>query len=496
MSEAGLGRAPGGPVRTRFAPSPTGDLHLGNVRIAVLNWAFARRHGGAFVLRFEDTDVKRRMATAERAILEGLDWLRLDRDEDPERGGPFGPYRQSERGTLYRERARALLEAGLAYRCWCLPEEPGVGCDGRCRALSPAEEAAFRAEGRRPAIRFRVDPGPVRFRDRVKGEIAIDGADFGDFVLLRSDGRPTYNFAVTVDDLAMRITHVIRGAGHLSNTPKQVLLYRALGAPCPEFVHVPTVLAPGGGKLSKREGAEGLARYREWGYHPHAVVNYVSLLSWSAEGGEEVLTPEELVRRIDLDRLGTSEPVADPEKMRWLSGRHIRREAPEALAERLREFLDPRRWGLSARDLTALAEVERERVHLFTEAAEEAERLFQPPEPDAGPAAEVLGAEEAGRALAAARRALSDLDAWEPSALHEALREAAEKAGLSGGRFFRPVRVALTGRLRGPELPRVAYVLGRARTLERLAAAGDRARALRGAEDGTSAEAPKEPADG
>lgn len=466
-----------GPVRTRFAPSPTGELHLGNVRTAVLNWAFARHAGGRFVLRFEDTDVARTVERAEGVILEALDWLGLDRDEDPARGGPYGPYRQSERLERYRRAADRLLEQGAAFRCWCRPEELAArrkgeaeegGYDGRCRDLSPEEEAAFRAEGRVPAVRFRVEAEPISFRDRVAGEVTIDGSDFGDFVILRSDGRPTYNFAVVLDDVEMEITHVIRGAGHLSNTPKQVLVYRALGASLPEFVHVPTVLAPGGGKLSKREGATGVLEYREQGYHPDAVVNYVSLLSWSMGEGEEVFSPAELTQRLDLDRLGGAEPILDPDKMRWLSGQHIRREPIPSLARRLAPYLDVERWKLDDRDLRAVAEVVRRRIHLFVEAREEAARLFEEPDWTAPDAEGALRASDAPRAIAIARDAWSRVEAWSPSALKKALAEASQACGLGGGTLFRPVRAALTGRLRGPELPEVAYVLGRERVLARL----------------------------
>ncbi len=465
------------PVRTRFAPSPTGELHLGNVRTAVLNWAFARQAEGRFVLRFEDTDVARTVERAEGAILEALDWLGLDRDEDPVVGGPYAPYRQSQRLERYRRAADRLVEEGVAFRCWCRPEElaerrdegrEGGGYDGRCRDLAPGKEAAFRAEGRTPAVRFRVEPGPISFHDRVAGDIGIDGSDFGDFVILRSDGRPTYNFAAVLDDVEMEITHVIRGAGHLSNTPKQVLVYRALGASPPEFVHVPTVLAPGGGKLSKREGATGVLEYRDRGYHPHAVVNYVSLLSWSTGDGEEVFSPAELVERLDLDRLGGSEPILDPEKMRWLSGQHIRREPIRSLARRLVPFLEVERWQLDDRDLLALAEVERRRIHLFVDAREEAARLFEEPDWTAAEVERALGAPEAAQALTAAGYAWSRAEPWSTPILREALDEAGKAAGLGGGALFRPVRAALTGRLRGPELPDVAYVLGRRRVLARL----------------------------
>lgn len=466
-------------VRTRFAPSPTGELHLGNARTAVLNWLFSRKHGGRFILRFEDTDVERRTEGAEAAILEGLDWLGLDRDEDPVVGGAYGPYRQSERLAHYTEQTARLLERGLAYRCYCLPEElegrraarraSGLHAryDGRCRRLSPAEEEAFRREGRSPAVRFRVEPRPVTFCDRLRGEVTIDGAEVGDAVILRSDGRPTYNFAVVVDDLLMEVTHVIRGSGHLANTPIQILLCAALEGEAPEFVHVPDVLAPGGEKLSKRAGAPGLSRYRAEGYHPDAVVNYLSLLSWSAPDGREELAREELVREIDLDRLGTSQPILDPEKMRWLSGRHIRREAPEVLAARMEPFVDRARYGLTDRDLQALAEVLRSRIHLLSEAGVEAERIFGEPRPSAE-AASALAVQGAPEVLTAVAREWEEASAWTPQAIGAAIRAAGKRVRAKGGALYRPVRAALTGVLQGPELPDVAYALGRERAVARL----------------------------
>lgn len=469
-------------VRTRFAPSPTGELHLGNARTAVLNWAFARRHRGAFVLRFEDTDLDRSVEGAESRIREELDWLGLEPDEGPFRGGPYGPYRQSERLHLYRDHAERLLESGHAYRCYCTPEEledrrraareagEPPGYDGRCRDLDPREEAALRAEGREPSVRFRVAGGEVSFRDRVRGRISVAASDIGDPVILRSDGRPTYNFAVVVDDVLMEITHVIRGADHLANTPTQVLLYRAMGAETPEFVHVPLVRAPGGGGLSKREGAEALSAYREEGYHPDAVLNYLTLLAWSSPSGDEFLTRERVVSEVDLDRLGSSDTEVDPDKMRWLSGRHISAESDEVLADRLTSFLPGAGLELTDRECRALAEVLRERIHLFTEGVEAAREIFGPPDP--GPEArEALEGAEARTVLECARRVLQELDGWSREALHEAVARARERSGATGPGFYHPLRAALTGVLEGPQLGDVLYLLGPSRTLVRLEAA-------------------------
>jgi len=474
-------------VRTRFAPSPTGSLHLGNARTAILNWLVARHHGGQFILRLEDTDLERNVDAAEAATIESLNWLGLDRDEGPLTEGPHGPYRQSERLELYTERVDWLLERGLAYHCYCLPSELAarresalaagrpIEYDGRCRDLSAADVQAHVEQGRRPTVRIRVEPGPVRFEDRISGEVVIDGADFGDIIILRSDGRPTYNLAVVVDDIDMQISHVIRGIGHLSNTPKQVLLYRAFQVEPPVFVHHPMLLAPGGGKLSKREGATGVLEYRKRGFHPHAVLNYLSLMAWSTESGEEFLTPEDLVRQIDLDRLGASNAILDDEKMRWLSGRHIRADSIATLAARLRDFVEAERFGLSDRDYLALAEILQPRILLLTEATDDAERLYVTPPLRGETVDSVLGEPTAVAALAAVRHVWGD-SKWTRDMLKQSLKAAAGTADVKGRLLFQPVRVALTGQTKGPELPDVAYLLGPERTLERLGLAIEHAK--------------------
>lgn len=441
-------------VRTRFAPSPTGALHLGNARTAILNWLFARRHGGAFVLRLEDTDTERAVPGGEEMIYEALDWLGISPDEGPREGGPFPPYRQLARAERHRARAEELLESGKAFRC----------------------------EGE-AAIRLRIEPGPVEFTDLLKGTLAIDGDDLGDLVLVRSDGRPTYNFAVAVDDIEMEISHVIRGVGHLSNTPKQVLLYRAFGVAPPAFVHIPTVLAPGGGKLSKRRGAAGVLDYRERGFHPDAVLNYLSLLSWSSEDGEEFLSREALVARIGLDRLGAADAEVDEEKMTWLSGQHLRAEPAERLALDWAARVDVEGLGLDDDDLRRAAEVFAKRTRLLSGVTSEVEPIFRAPETGGSAARELLSAPASGTAIRLARAAWADT-AWRPEPLAAALRGAMRDAGLAGRTFFPPVRVALTGQLHGPDLGEVAYALGRERTLSRLAAAMPSARPEAG--DGTN----------
>lgn len=470
------------PVRTRFAPSPTGDLHLGNVRAAVLNWLFAKHSRGAFVLRLEDTDIERNVEGGEARILEALRWLGLDPDEGPGIGGPCGPYRQSEREGRHRERAFELLARGAAFRCFCTPEaldahraraiaagEP-PGRDPACRDLPPDEQARRHAVGEPSAIRLRVDSGSVAYVDRVKGALSFDGDDLGDMVLVRSDGLPTYNFAVTVDDLDMRISHVIRGIGHLSNTPKQVLLYRAFDETPPEFVHIPTVLAPGGGKLSKRLGAPGVLEYRDRGFHPDAVVNYLSLLSWSSPSGEEFLSRDELVRQIDLDRIGSTDSEIDEEKMAWLSGQHIRAEPPETLAARWAAFGADAGLGLDEADLVRAARVFAERTRVLADAAPELRKVFAPPAPAPEEAA-ILAAPEAAAAIELALSAWDAPAEWSPEVLKPALMEASKDAGIRGKALFQPIRLALMGASHGPDLAAVAYALGPGRTRERLSAA-------------------------
>ncbi len=462
-------------VRTRFAPSPTGRLHAGNARVAVFNWAFARHHQGTFILRVEDTDIERNVEGSLDTILEDLRWLGTPWDEGPEVGGDFGPYRQSERTPGYEVAARRLVEAGLAYHCYSDPEgavEPGVRNRRTCRTLTRDERVRREREGRRPVTRFRVPPGEIVVRDEVYGTVSFPPDEFGDFVIVRADGRPTYNFAVVVDDIAMRITHVIRGVGHLSNTPKQAVLFDALGAPRPVFAHLPMVLGMDRRKLSKREGASSLALLREAGYPASAVVNYLSLLGWSARGGEEILTPAELVREVGLERIGTSNTVYDPDKLRWVSGRHIAGMPLTELARAVAPFVDPARVPVDRYDLIRAVDVIRGRMTTFAEINDhlslflvargpELDRLHAALRDDAG----------AGAVLRAVAGGLSSLPEWEPPAIGRAIRAAGREAGARGPALFHPVRKAVTGRESGPDLGQVLGVYGRDETLERISAA-------------------------
>ena len=471
-------------VRTRFAPSPTGSLHVGNARIAVLNWLFTQQQSGAFVLRIEDTDRARNVEAAEAQIARDLTWLGLHWDEGPPLGGAparggHGPYRQTERLHIYGAAAERVRAAGHTYDCYCETrsarsdeesawsaevadgEEPSRSappCD--CARLSAADVARLRSERREPALRFRVPRGRVlTVHDAVFGDVTFETDSIADFVIVRPDGVPTYNFAVVVDDVSMEITHVIRGSGHLSNTPRQLLVYEALAASPPAFAHVPMVLGPDRQKLSKRHGARAVAEYAAEGYHPDAVVNYLSLLSWSSPSGEEVLERERLVREISLDRIGVADVVFDPVKLRWLSAQHIGRMSLDDLVAAVRPFLDP---ALPVADDVLPVAIGAIRTHLatFGDVNEQLATFFPPPDGAVPP-------DGAGPVLAAVRERLRAAE-WNEDALVAAVRAAGKEAGISGRSLYEPVRLALTGRAHGPPLAAVLMVQGRDRALRAL----------------------------
>jgi nondiscriminating glutamyl-tRNA synthetase len=449
--------------RFRFAPSPTGTLHVGGARTAILNWLLARRSGGAFVLRVEDTDVERNVAGAEEKLLEDLRWLGLDWDEGPGAGGAFGPYRQSERGESYRAAATRLLERDRAYFCSCPPSaEAGAEHRPRCPCARRPSDGAWR-EGE--SLRFRADnEKPLVVRDAIRGEVTFPGASAEDFVLLRSNGRATYNFAAALDDAAMRITHVVRGADHLNNTPKQVAVYAALELPIPLFAHIPLILGPDRQKLSKRHGATSVAEHRRLGYLPEALVNYLSLLSWSSASGEEFLTLERLIAEVDLGRVGASDAVYDPEKLRWLSHRHLQTLSERELLERVGPFLGDEARAMEREQLSWALEVVRERISVLSEVDAELAPFRGPRTPEQLEAREALRTEPATVSLLAAAAArVEELAAWRAEEIGAAFREVGKELGIRGRGLFRPLRLALTGEEQGPDLARIALVLGQKR---------------------------------
>jgi nondiscriminating glutamyl-tRNA synthetase len=464
-------------IRTRFAPSPTGSLHVGNARIAVLNWLFTRRHGGCFVLRIEDTDIERNVAAAEAGIRQDLGWLGLDWDEGPGRGA-HGPYRQSERGSLYQRYAERLRDAGDAYRCFCTADaedalERRDRCD--CAVLEPAAAVA-RAAAQSHTLRFRVPADrQIVVEDEVRGRVEFAGAEIADFVLLRSDGRPTYNFAVVVDDIEMCISHVIRGVGHLSNTPRQVLLFDALNTPRPVFAHVPMVLGPDRQKLSKRHGASGMAEYRAQGYHPDGLLNYLSLLSWSSQSGEDVLSREQLIAEVSLERIGAADAMFDPARLRWLSAKHIERMTLDDLMEAVVPFVDRSRFDLDGARLRAAVAATRTHCATFADVNAQLEAFF-PQEQDPGaPQIATAGADRV--VIEHALTTLSQPGEWNDETLKSALQDIARASGVRGRALYEPLRRALTGREHGPPLAAVLFVQGRDRVIAalRAAQAGDQA---------------------
>lgn len=483
-------------VRVRFAPSPSGDLHVGNIRTALYNWAYARHTGGTFVFRVEDTDRARVTDEHYHAALDTLRWLGLDWDEGPEVGGPYGPYRQSGRLDRYTEWTRRFLDDGYAYHCYCTPEElearreaarkqPGAptGYDGHCRELTREQVAAYEAEGRRPAVRFRMPPGSTTFTDLIRGEVTIDHAYVPDFVLARADGGPLYTLAVAVDDVLMKITHILRGEDLLSSTPRQLAVYRAMGVPdteFPSFAHLPYVLGRDGQRLSKRNGVVSVAWYRHEGFLPEAMCNYLALLGWSPGDDREDFSLADMAREFRIERVNKNAAQFDMKKLEAINGDKIRAIDGADFAGRITPVLQ--QAGLVSDPPTdddrslvdAAAPLVQERIGRLTEVPGMLGFLFVDErhfsiDPEA--AARALQV-ESRPALEGALKALDGLAGWEHAAIEEALRGAlVDGLGLKPRVAFTPVRVAVTGRRVSPPLFESIELLGRDRTMARLRAA-------------------------
>jgi glutamyl-tRNA synthetase len=339
-------------VRVRFAPSPTGLLHIGNARTALFNFLFAKRHQGTFILRIEDTDLERSTDVSMDQILKDLQWLGIGWDEGPDRGGSEGPYRQSQRLPLYENHAQRLLEEGKVYKCFCSPERLETlrkeqlsrgkmpRYDGRCRSLSKEEVAQMESEGQQPVLRFRVGGKSILFEDLIHGRMHFNPNDIGDFIIVRSDGIAAYNFACVIDDHFMQMTHVIRGEDHLSNTPRQIMIYQALAWEPPDFAHHPLILGPDRTPLSKRHGATAVSQYREEGFLPGALLNYLVLLGWASPSGEEILSPEKMIEEFSLQTISKSAPVHNRKKLEWLNSHYIRNQDDEALSKKVLPYVE------------------------------------------------------------------------------------------------------------------------------------------------------------
>ncbi len=475
-------------VRVRYAPSPTGEPHVGNIRTAIFNWLFARHHGGVFILRIEDTDQARTVEVGVEGILESLRWLQLDLDE--------GPYYQSQRLELYRGAAERLLGEGQAYHCYCSPQrleemrleqqrrkEP-LGYDRKCRNLSEKERKESQEKGITPVVRFAMPlEGQTSFRDVIRGQVSFENRLLDDFIILKSDGFPTYHLANVVDDHAMEISHVMRAEEWLPSTPRHLQIYQALGYEPPLFAHLPMILGSDRSKLSKRHGATSLLEYREMGYLPEAVLNFLTLLGWSLDETTEIMDREEFIRHFSLERIGKPGAIFSTEKLTWMNGYYIRQLSQEELAQRLIPFLErpPSEGGLPAEaprpiDLSLLRQVVpliQERIKTLGEASEliayffteelehEQEMLLQ----------KGMTLEGTVSSLEAALACVESVNLFEAEGLENALRPLAQELGLKAGQLFGALRVATTGRDAAPPLFATMEVIGRQRCLGRIAKA-------------------------
>ena len=466
-------------VRARFAPAPSGSIHVGNARSALFSWAFARHAGGTFVLRVEDTDTSRVSEEAFHGVMESLRWLGLDWDEGPDVGGPHGPYRQSQRSEIYDERVRQLLEQGDAYPCFCTPEEleerrraaqaAGLppGYDGRCRSLTPQERAARETEGRPRVIRFAMPERDFTVEDLVKGEVHFAAGALRDFVLVRSDGSPVFLLAVAVDDLMMEITHVIRGEDLLASAPRNAAVIEALGGTPPRYGHLPLLVGADRQPLSKRHGSTSVEAFRELGFLPEALLNYLALLGWSKDSETTFLSKEELVAAFDLSRVSSNPAAFDTQKLEWMNNHYIQQLDPDDLGARCLHFLSAA--GLSP-DLDLLRRampLVRERMKRLPESVDLLTFLFtddvQPNEK-----ARVIIEKAPPHYLERAADALEAVQPWDAAGVEASLEALAEREQLTKKNAFQPVRAAVTGSNVSPPLPESMELLGRERTLARL----------------------------
>ncbi|WP_213539786.1 glutamate--tRNA ligase [Nitrosospira sp. NRS527] len=455
-------------IRTRFAPSPTGYLHIGGARTALFSWAYARRHGGKFILRIEDTDLERSTAQSTQAILDGMAWLGLDYDE--------GPFYQMQRLARYHEVAEQLLRAGKAYHCYCSREElDAMREQQRAAGMKPRYDGRWRDSkqtppaGVKPVVRLKNPlEGEVTFNDLVKGQITVANSELDDLVLLRADGVPTYNFGVMIDDLDMNITHVIRGDDHVNNTPRQINILKALGAPLPQYAHMPMILGSDGERLSKRHGAVSVMQYREDGYLPEALINYLARLGWS-HGDEEIFSREQLVEWFDFSAINRSPAKFNPEKLQWLNQQYLKTADNARLAELVRPFLEAdgcNTAGQGMPNLPSVANLLKERVNTVAELADAAVYFFRTLEP-----AEELKAQhftaEVKPVILDLRQKLAVIE-WESDAINDAIKTAAKGHGVKMPKVAMPLRVMVAGVAQTPSINAVLEILGREETLKRM----------------------------
>ncbi|GLI18578.1 glutamate--tRNA ligase [Tepidanaerobacter syntrophicus] len=480
-------------VRVRFAPSPTGSLHIGGARTALFNLLYARHNNGVFVLRIEDTDTERSTEESVNQIIRSLKWLGLDWDEGPEKGGPFGPYFQSKRLDIYKKEVDRLLAEGKAYYCYCTPEELAERreaalkagrpprYDGRCRNLTPEERKKFEDEGRAYTIRLKMpEEGQTVVEDLIRGTVVFDNSTLDDLIIVKSNGIPTYNFACVVDDNAMKISHVIRAEEHLSNTPKQIQTYLALGYKLPQFAHLPMILAPDRSKLSKRHGATSVEEFRDQGYLAQAIINYLTLLGWSPEGTEEIFGMDKAIKEFTLERVNKTAAIYDVKKLAWINGHYMRELDLDYITEQTIPFMINK--GIITEEyaknnfeyIKKTVEISRDRAKTLDELADGIAFFFKDiTEYDEKGVRKHFTKENAAKLLMLGAEALEKLEDFTHDKTEEALRSITDEMGLKASEIIHPTRLAITGRTVGPGLFDIIVLLGKEKTVERMRKAAE-----------------------
>lgn len=473
-------------IRVRFAPSPTGYLHIGGARTALFNWLYARHYGGTFVLRIEDTDTLRSTPEAVKAIIDGMNWLGLDWDEGPEKGGEYGPYFQMQRLNLYQQYVDQLLKKGKAYYCYCTSEElearrkkrltegGSAIYDRKCLNLSDAEKRQFEQEGRKPAIRLKMPESQITVHDLIKGRMDFDSRLLSDFVIVKSDGIPTYNFAVVVDDILMKISLVMRGDDHISNTPKQIVIYQALEADLPDFAHIPMIMGPDNTRLSKRHGATSVMEYRNMGFLPEAVVNYITHLGWSSGDNQEIFALDELIKGFTLDKISKHAAIFNMEKLNWFNSEYLKKMPDEDYVKKLLPYLQEVQFLGKEVDnkefewLEKVVFLMKSRVRNFRQFLEFADYFFTDDFKFEEGITKDLEQDGVIITLEKLANRLKEVVLWNEENIEKVIREIANELGLKGKQIIHPTRISVSGKKIGPSLFALMEVLGKEKNVQRL----------------------------
>ena len=476
-------------IRLRFAPSPTGMLHIGGARTALFNWLFARHYKGTFVLRIEDTDQARSTQEAVNVILEGMKWLGLDWDEGPGKEGKYGPYYQMQRLSLYHKYAEKLIKEKKAYYCYCTREELAASrekqsksnskimkYDRHCLNLSEEERKKYEEEGRKPVIRLKIPNKKIQFNDMLRGQVSFDGELLTDYVIVKSDGIPTYNYAVVIDDASMNITHVMRGDDHISNTPKQIIIFESLGFNIPKFAHIPMIMGEDHAKLSKRHGAASVMEYQKMGYMPEALVNYIAHLGWSPGNDREIFSPNEIIKEFSLENISKHAAVFSMDKLNWFNNEYMKKMPVNQLARLLLPRLKEANYIIEEEPSSEKIEWIKEIINLmhgrfrnFSQFIEFTDYFFKD-KIDIEPKAfqSVLNKEGVTEILTTLKKKLSTVNQWNESNLENAVRSVASSLQIKGGKIIHPTRVSLTGKKIGPSLFELMVLLGKKKNIQRL----------------------------